>query len=485
MKDVICPYCCMKFKPNEIHFRLNEPVTDGNQEVNQKENTADKEKLDEYLFHYYINVLGWDKETAREESYRLPYVKFDPMSSDFTFDKVLFVEKEYINEVLYKKEQLLTKRLCPYCHNELIPGAGRDEMLLISVIGDTNVGKTVYLTVLTELLQQDPYFKGALQFAGSAEDKEMYLGNFKKLIRDMEMLPGTERVKIPPMPFYYNYNYIDEYGNEKENSIIVIFYDIAGEDCRSMETMKKRGLNIKYSSGILFLVDPSRFSSIKDKVMDTDGINNRYVIDIFGALNQFLIANTYDTKTHIPTAIVLTKSDLLQDIPYFKGSHSDLLTDEREVHKGYVDQAFVEKESVKIRDFLQYAREFSLLNNTKFFSDVAFFMVSALGKSPQLIDEKYSDFQYIGFHGGIEPYRVTDPFYWILMKNNLISIREHNEVPDSNGEMVAFDIFHKNSREKLYVDTLIEDKIRQITEPPKVKFRVKDVIQFMHRFAPH
>ncbi len=484
MKDVICPYCCMKFKPKEIHFRLNHKLEDSS-DTEKKGNIADGEKLDEYLFHYYMNVLGWDQETAKEESYRLPYVKFDPMSSDFTFDKVLFVEKEYINEVLYKKEQLLTKRLCPYCHNELIPGAGRDEMLLISIIGDTNVGKTVYLTVLTELLQQDPYFKGALQFAGSTEEKEMYLGNFKKLIRDMEMLPGTERIKVPPMPFYYNYNYIDEYGHEKENSIIVIFYDIAGEDCRSMESMKKKGLNIKYSSGILFLVDPSRFCYIKDKVADADEIDNRYVVDIFGALNQFLIANTYDTKTHIPTAIVLTKSDLLHDIPYFKMRYPELLEDEREVHKGYVDQAFIEEEGKKIREFLQYAREYSLLNNTKFFSDVAFFMVSALGKSPELIDEKYSDFQYIGFQGGIEPYRVTDPFYWILMKNNLISIREHNEVPNHNGEMVAFDIFHKNSREKLYVDTLVEERIKEITNPPQARFRMKDVISFMHRFAPH
>ena len=64
-------------------------------------------------------------------------------------------EYGFVTELTYKGQHL-TRRLCPHCHNEAVPGAGMYDMKMIGLYGDTFAGKTVFLTVLEALLKGDP-----------------------------------------------------------------------------------------------------------------------------------------------------------------------------------------------------------------------------------------------------------------------------------------------------------------------------------------
>ena len=51
-----------------------------------------------------------------------------------------------------KVSGIVRKFYCPHCHSQLIPQAGKMPMYLVSLMGPSSAGKTVYLTVLHMML---------------------------------------------------------------------------------------------------------------------------------------------------------------------------------------------------------------------------------------------------------------------------------------------------------------------------------------------
>lgn len=181
--------------------------------------------------------------------------------------------------------------------------------------------------------------------------------------------------------------------------------------------------HIKNSSGILFLVDPLQIRSIRDKIQINVGgeqgeFANRYdeprevVISLF----ENFIAHQSNSKTDIPTAIVLTKSDMLQ---YLKEEDSEYIQPNSNVfrnvvHQGYLDASEFENINGEIGRFIEKVdRPFKDAVDV-YFSNTAYFAVSALGTNP--VNKQIS--------GVINPTRVDEPFIWLLHKLGYIARRD-------------------------------------------------------------
>lgn len=466
-KVILCPYCCKRFQPNRVDFRLVRPITESGEETDHSEEvqlpgmgipnmvknkprtkeSSDSKIHDEKLYRYYIDFLNINESDARNDAYLMPAISPDYQSPDLVYDEVSMGRYGYVTEANYKG-QVLNKRLCPHCHNPIIDGAGKYDMFLISVIGDTNVGKTVYLTVLQEMLKRDQ-FKGTMQFMGTKLEKELCFGNIDKLIHEKKVLDASARQKIPPMPFRYTFETAD---NREAKSCIIIFCDIAGEDCRNAETMEKNGYHIKASSGLLIMIDPTRFNTIKYNTEDGMKIENRYQLEVITAIYRFLIANTFEEQTKIPTAIILTKGDVLREMDYFKGEIENgiLAMNNADLHPGYLNLEETKRLDEVLEQFLKNIGESEFCHNRRLFNTSSFFVCSSLGKNPEQVDRiNYDNMDtFIGINGTIKPYRVAEPFYWLLMQNNIIPCKYTERLIDYKGQERVIELYYYANESK-------------------------------------
>ncbi|TGV25926.1 hypothetical protein EN829_043685, partial [Mesorhizobium sp. M00.F.Ca.ET.186.01.1.1] len=170
-------------------------------------------------------------------------------------------------------------------------------------------------------------------------------------------------------------------------------------------------------------VDPLQIRTIRDRVMlragDEPGeFTARYdeprevVITLF----ENFIGYQEQSKTDIPTAVVLTKSDMLhlikeEDGEYIK-SNSNVFRNF--VHEEYLNTAEFENINGEIGRFIEKVdRPFKDALEV-YFTNTAYFAVSALGSNP--VNQKVS--------GVVTPIRVDEPFIWLMHQLDYIEGRE-------------------------------------------------------------
>ncbi len=465
VKDILCPYCCHRFHPNEAHFRLNAPCTDEPPSPSAKKGKKKSAKdeglgkvLDEKLYRYNMDVLKNDSSEAEKNSMQFLAVSLETEGvspSEFDIEKYGFTQKvtyTIYNENSQSHESPKTfttqKRLCPNCHNQLPIGYGLRETILISIIGDARAGKSIYLTMLINELESNPDFVSKLNFIGDQHAKDSIFESYQKpLLHNHVLVDSTKRKKIPPFSYNFWYQYRGEDGILKENTIDIIFYDIAGEDLRDDHAMRQNGFNIRDSSGLIFLIDPTSFKKMEDVFMlaDRSLIDNKptdnSTSSIFTAMyNYFLGLDT--EKSDIPVAMAISKADLFRyvNMSFFDEKPESRIRKvlEGESYNGYVHMNSARGINTEVRELLSYLGEEQVLNNALgCFKNVGCFAVSSLGKKPvveTITNEKTGETTEKGYvDGELEPFRVKEPFYWLLMKNNLL-YRFDNGVYYKNGE---------------------------------------------------
>jgi len=330
---------------------------------------------------------------------------------------------------------------CENCQGSLPTGYGLRDTVLISILGDARSGKSVFLTMLINELENNPDFTSRLTFIGDKETRENFFETYQKpLLKDLTLINSTKRKKIPPFAFNYWYQYRDENGVAQENSIDVIFYDIAGEDLRDDDGIRKNGYNIKDSSGIIFLVDPTNFSRLSDLFRFSDAAlidaipQSNSTQAIYDTLYNFFLGTSLE-KSEIPFALTLSKADLFGyvNFDFFKNKPENRIQNmlESETHNGALNMPTIKGMNEEVRELLSYLNEESILNNAVgCFKNVNCFAVSSLGKKPtveQISDPITNETVQQGFvDGPLAPFRVKDPFYWILMRNKLLLRHENS-----------------------------------------------------------
>lgn len=453
---VICPFCCHRFHPNKADFRLTELSPPEKQGKGRKKakSTAEKE-LDEKLYNYNIEILLNTEKESQANAMQFKAIDLDSLDigsvdSDLIGGEVSYDEEEikkygFVQRITYKsadgKEVITDKRLCPNCHNDLPIGYGMRDTLLISVLGDARSGKSVFLTMLIAELENNPDFVSKLTFIGDKQVRESFYENYQKpLLKEHTLISSTKRRKIPPYAFNYWYKYKNEDGSLKENTIDIIFYDIAGEDLRDDSGIRLNGFNIKDSSGLIYLVDPTNFSKLSDLFRISDAALIEAIPEensnqnIFNTLYNYFIG--FDSeKSNIPMAMVLSKSDLFRYVrfDFFDNKPENRIqnTFNEEVHRGAVNMRSIKGINQEVRELLSHLGEDGILNNALgCFKAVNCFAVSSLGKKPtveQISDPKTNETIERGFvDGPPNPFRVREAFYWILMRNRLLYKHENN-----------------------------------------------------------
>jgi hypothetical protein len=232
-----------------------------------------------------------------------------------------------------------------------------------------------------------------------------------------DLLASTQKEKMQE-PFIFQFVFKDE----TKPPLTLVFFDVAGEGMVEQDYLGLHGQHIKNSAGILLMVDPLQIRSIREKIRMNLGDKpgewvSQYdeprdvVLTMFGDF----IAYQENNKTDIPTAVVLTKSDMLhslkdEDGEYIK-SNSNIFNNM--VHRNYFNLTEFENIDGEIRRFIEKVDRPFKGTMDVYFRDTAYYAVSALGSNP--VDQKLQTV--------VSPIRVDEPFIWLLYKLNFIEGR--------------------------------------------------------------
>ena len=388
--NIVCPHCFEKFKPDEVVFRATHIQEDDNYYEAQED-----DKLNRYRAKLDLDEL--DELEAVIEPHTIP------LDSHIYSGNVLV---GLVDAYGYTTR----RRLCPYCHNELPITSGKSPSNIIAIVGASQVGKSVYMTSLIHTLQNitAANFDAACIPINSEISRKFKQDYEEPLFERGDLLTST-RKEGKQEPFIFQFKFKDD----SIDPLMLVFFDIAGEGMVDQEYLSMYAAHIKNSSGILFLVDPLQIKTIRDKIHikrnDTTGEfasqhdePREVIINLF----ENFIGYEENGKTDIPTAIVLTKSDMLnvlrEDDGEYVKSNSNIFN--QVVHKGYFSLTEFNNINGEVKRFIEKVdRPFKDAIDVHF-NKTAYFATSALGRNP-------IDMQVDGL---IEPLRVDEPFLWLL-----------------------------------------------------------------------
>ncbi|WP_338707217.1 TRAFAC clade GTPase domain-containing protein [Paenibacillus amylolyticus] len=397
--DIVCPYCFSKFSPEEVVFRAAHHRDD-----DEDYTLGEDAKLNRYRERFGLDTV-FDMEAVLAphdvpEEHRI-----------YSDNIVMGLNDRY--------GVVTRRRLCPQCHNEIPVTAGKAPSNIISIIGASQVGKSVYMTSLIHTLQHytADHFDAACMPLNAEISRRFRADYEEPLFERGDLLDSTQKEKLQE-PFIFQFVFKDE----DKAPLTLVFFDVAGEGMVEQDYLGLHGQHIKNSAGILFMVDPLQIRSIRDKIRINLGNEPgewtpRYdeprdvVLTMFGDF----IAYQDKAKTNIPTAVVLTKSDMLHSLKDEEGDYikSNSNVFRNMVHRDWFDLTEFENIDGEIRRFIEKVDRPFKGTMDVYFKDTAYFAVSALGSNP--VDMK--------LQGVVSPIRVDEPFLWLLYKLKYIEGR--------------------------------------------------------------
>ena len=385
--EIVCLYCFRNFDHNQVLFRASHAMdVDGYRaEIDYP--------LDEYRARFHMGLMG-----------ELP-----PVLNPEEFSER---NKGYMRGILSSlrdgNNNLTTKRLCPYCHNDIVPGAGFGPSTIISIVGASQSGKSVYLTSLIHTLRSVT----SLNFEIFCTPINNEMGRkFKFGYEDPLVEKGylQEPFHHPQEPIVFTFSFADE----SKPEISIVFYDAAVDSMADSAYTDIFTAHIRNSSGVMFLVDPQQFHAIGRKVqilskLDYDPTAVTEPTEVLNGLVENHIYKQSGGISHIPTAVVLTKTDLLEALSY-EGDYirpkSSVFS--RYTHRGYLNLTEAEIINNDVDEFIQRVDPNFRNALKRRFANLGFFAVSALGTHPEVIRQR---------RAGFAPMRVDEPFLWLLYK---------------------------------------------------------------------
>lgn len=322
------------------------------------------------------------------------------------------------------------QRVCPDCHNLLPDTIDTDDELIIALIGTRGSGKSNYIGVLIHELRKKIMlgFNGTFRFM-TDEDKKTYDENFgsylypssgrRTLISQTQTTFGRKLV-AQHRPVLGSIR-LEENSSIKKKicAVTLVFFDTAGEDFESSESLDLVSRYLEYSDGIILLVDPLAQPEITQNI-DTKIVQHSSSVEIGDVsspadvldrvikiiMNRRGISN--NDKISTPLAVAYSKLDAFQSLlppgctlsqpsPHVKNG-SFILNDAYNVHE-------------EIKALLDAWGSSDLLGGVRSsFTNFNYFSFSALGRPPK------SD-------GTIDkpiPNRIEDALLWILSLNRVI-----------------------------------------------------------------
>ena len=257
--EVQCPYCFKKLKYNNAVFRMN----------------SGEKCTDLYLRNYHIE----NGNTAFE---RVDYGVVDPANlhkSQLEIDDegyIIGVENPEVTSRLP-----LRQRLCPYCHNNLIPNFGRQNVKYIAVVGVPNSGKTTFLAAINDSLRKKSWNWNSLNAqANRPLDAVTELYSLNK----QQARVATKSVQGP---FIYRMNCSDKNDTKNSYDNQIVFFDVPGEFYSSSDSLSRSlSLFISKADGIVFIINAAESLEYSQAVKSGAQVSMISCNDILEAFEQ-------------------------------------------------------------------------------------------------------------------------------------------------------------------------------------------------------
>ncbi|MEE1072818.1 MAG: hypothetical protein U0L26_10685 [Cellulosilyticum sp.] len=399
---IVCPHCFNKFSPDSVVFRAAH-YKEEDEEYCLQEDT----KLNEYLEKFGL-------EGSEEMEAIIDPKLFPEENKTYVDDVLISIRDKYSIET--------KKRLCPFCHNDLPYLAGRAPSNIIAIIGASQVGKSVYMASLIHTLETltAHNFEAACMPISSDTSRRFRTQYIDPLFAQNSLIESTQKERKQE-PFIYQFKFKDT----SKAPLNLVFFDVAGEGMVEEAYLDLYANHIKNAEGILFLVDPLQLSTIRNKIILSQGsgsgdFTSKYQEsrDVVVSLGENFIGSHEEGRTSIPTAIVVTKSDMLEklaneDDAYLKPNSNVF---QNYVHKGYFNLNEYENINGEVKRFIEQV-DLAFLDAVEVhFNNVGYFAISSLGQNP--VEGR--------LQGVIQPMRVDEPFLWLLYKLGYIESEKVN-----------------------------------------------------------
>jgi hypothetical protein len=333
-----------------------------------------------------------------------------------------------------------TIRICPVCHSRLPVHFGKVGSRLIVPVGAKEAGKTVFMTVLVhELMHQTGQRFNAAITGADDYTRQRFTSEYERpLYREATLLPPTTAAGThnrAPLVFRFTTKSragifgrgvfgsgvfgSGVFGNGDPQRTLLSFFDTAGEDLRSQQSIEQNVRYLGAADGILLLLDPLQMRGARKlakpgtRLPTPDGPDDEPAKVLESITDLLLTSEGTKPNKRIdkPLAIVFTKMDaLLHDLketsPLLRSPSKEGYFDERdslEVH-AEIQRLLARWEGSRIDQIAQ-------LHYRRY----RYFGVSALGETPTQDNRVAAR--------GIRPYRVASPILWILGQFGIIPVK--------------------------------------------------------------
>ena len=327
------------------------------------------------------------------------------------------IEAKVKNHKCEECGQPVITKTCGKCNFELPLGIATTKNYPIAIIGAKESGKSNYVAVLINQLKNDigRSFDCSLMACGDNTLNRYKNEFYDPLYRHKTCAGATDAGEVEPL--VYSLLFQRKGGLFKKvvnDAVSLTFFDTAGENLTSTESMQTHNRYLCHSSGIILLLDPLQLPVVRDELEGKITLPeiNTDVNDILTRVVEIIRRGTGLTdlskKITIPLAISFTKIDAVDGM---LNPASCLKNDSSHVRKGFFDKNDFNDSNEEMQSMVEHWLGTELYQNVSMqFKQFAFFGLSALGSNPD-VDKKIPKFR---------PFRVADPFLWILSKEGII-----------------------------------------------------------------
>jgi Double-GTPase 2 len=326
-----------------------------------------------------------------------------------------------------------TIRICPVCHSRLPVHFGKVGNRLIVPVGAKESGKTVFMTVLVhELMHQAGQRFNAALTGADEHSRHRFASDYEQpLYRQLRLLAPTTGDQAPLVFRFTTERHRARAGRLGQAGLfgkgvsghgdpqrtLLSFFDTAGEDLRSQQSIEQNVRYLGAADGVVLLLDPLQMRGARERAAPgtllPDLTEDEPAIVLENVTDLLLSSRggRPDKRIGRPLAIVFTKMDaLMHDLketsPLRRSPPDQPYFDERdslEVHTE-IQRLLARWDGTRIDQIAQHN-----------YSQYRYFGVSALGETPTE-DNRVSA-------RGIRPYRVADPILWILAQFGIVPVR--------------------------------------------------------------
>lgn len=318
-----------------------------------------------------------------------------------------------------------TYRICPVCHSQLPAQFGMVGSRMVGMAGAKESGKTVYMTVLLHELRNrvGAQFNAALMGADDETLRRFGTEYEDELYGRGHMFASTQRAaandgQVDPLVFRFT---AAQGGlrESKRRQSLMSFFDTAGEDFESQDSVDVNTRYLACADGILLLLDPLQMKGARDltapgTLLPGTGPQYQSPETILTRVTERLLKQNRGGREQIgkPIAVVFSKIDALW---HTFGDGSPLRAAPPQ------DGAFDEADSLNVHEEIRHllrsweGSQIDLILRNHY-PRHRFFGISALGQPPTTDNNVAAS--------GIQPYRVADPLLWLLNEFGVVPVKK-------------------------------------------------------------